>query len=187
MSTPQRPSITDLVAMHEPARRRIVDLLAARGPSQVGTLARELDAQVGSISHHLRMLERAGVVERAPELATDGRTSWWRLVERTWAWSPEDFDGPAEHHQAVTAQGLNTRHQAELLRSWRSRAAEAGPAWREAAFSTDLTTRATAAELADLAQRLDATVDEWLASFDRDDDQEREPVFVFAHGFPFQP
>ena len=73
-------TIDVLRAVHHPTRRRIIEYLYINGDSQVGSLARDLDQQVGSISHHLRMLERAGVVERAPELAVDGRTSWWRAV-----------------------------------------------------------------------------------------------------------
>ncbi len=71
-------TIDVLRAVHHPIRRRIIEYLYINGDSQVGALAKDLEQQVGSISHHLRMLERAGVVERAPELATDGRTSWWR-------------------------------------------------------------------------------------------------------------
>ena len=59
-------SIEILRAVHHPTRRRMVDFLYLHGPSQVGTLARELGEQVGSISHHLRMLERAGVVAHVP-------------------------------------------------------------------------------------------------------------------------
>src|SRR6478672_4310172 len=92
-------SIEILRAVHHPTRRRMVDFLYLHGPSQVGTLARELGEQVGSISHHLRMLERAGVVAHAPELSTDGRTSWWRLEQDTLTWSAEDFDGAAERTQ----------------------------------------------------------------------------------------
>ncbi|WP_425577467.1 ArsR family transcriptional regulator [Nocardioides endophyticus] len=43
----------------------MVDYLYLHGPTQVGTLARELGEQVGSISHHLRMIERAGIVAPA--------------------------------------------------------------------------------------------------------------------------
>ncbi|WP_448630094.1 ArsR/SmtB family transcription factor [Cellulomonas soli] len=59
-------AIDVLVAVHHPLRRRLLDYLSVEGPAKVGTLAAHLDQQVGSISHHLRMLERVGVVERAP-------------------------------------------------------------------------------------------------------------------------
>src|SRR6478609_9324059 len=113
--TSGRTPIETLRAFHHPTRRRMVDYLYLHGPTQVGTLARELDQQVGSISHHLRMLQRAGVVAPAPELATDGRTSWWRLEQDTLSWSVEDFDGAADRTQARAAQRLNIDHQLAKL------------------------------------------------------------------------
>ncbi|GEP38287.1 transcriptional regulator [Nocardioides psychrotolerans] len=179
--------MSELIAFREPLRRRLVDLLAARGPCTVSTLAREVGAAVGSVSHHLRALEKAGFVEPAPELATDGRTSWWRLVDKTWSWSLEDFDAPADQHRARGAERLAVRHQGEMLRAWAARRDRCPETWRRAAFSTEVNTRATPAELADLLTRLDTTLDEWLGSITRDDDQEREPVVFFGYGFPFRP
>src|SRR5690625_328126 len=101
-------SIEILHAIHHPTRRRIIDFLFVYEPSQVGALARAFNQQVGSISHHLRVLERAGVVARVPELAEDRRTSWWRLDRTTISWSLDDFAGnPADRAQAKAAERLN--------------------------------------------------------------------------------
>ncbi|WP_309648301.1 helix-turn-helix domain-containing protein [Nocardioides sp.] len=183
-TTGDTTDLSDLVAFHDPVRRRLVDVLTGHGPSTVTSLARALDLRVGSVSHHLRTLERAGFVEPAPELATDGRTSWWRLVDRTWHWSPEDFDQPADRHRARAAQRLAARHQGQVLNAWAARQGEHEAEWRRAAFSTEVTTRATAPELAALLERLDATVQEWLGGITRDDGQQREPVTFFGYGLP---
>lgn len=182
MATP----IETLRAAHHPVRRRIIDHLAS-GPAQVGTLARVFDQQVGSISHHLRMLERAGLVERAPELATDGRTSWWRIGDASLSWSVEDYDSPAERTEAKAAQRANLDFQLEKLSRWMRSRDKAPAEWRRASFSNDSSTTATAAELTELSERLQATFREWSKGIDRDDGQQREPVFVFAHGFPARP
>jgi DNA-binding transcriptional ArsR family regulator len=182
------PSIETLQAVHHPTRRRVIAYLFLHGPSQVGTLARALDQQVGSISHHLRMLERVAVVARVPELATDGRTSWWRLDQASISWSVEDFaDSPADRAQAQAAERLNIDHQLGRLSAWKRRQETMGPDWRRAAFTTDLLATATPAELAALADAMVRTWNTWRESIDRDDGQAREPVFVFAHGFPTQP
>lgn len=55
------------------------------------------------------------------------------------------------------------------------------------AFNTESLAWATPDELADLQDRLRATLDEWRASIDTDDDAPRKPIFFFAHGFPMQP
>jgi DNA-binding transcriptional ArsR family regulator len=181
-------SIETLRAVHHPTRRRMVDFLYLHGPCQVGTLARELGEQVGSISHHLRMLEKAGVAAQVPELATDGRTSWWRLEQTSMRWSVDDFgDDPAERTQAKAAERLNIDHQLGRLAAWKREAAQADPAWRRAAFSSDFLALATPDELATLQESLTKVVQEWRAGIDTTDGEPREPVFVFAHGFRSQP
>jgi DNA-binding transcriptional ArsR family regulator len=181
-------TIETLRAVHHPTRRRMIDLLHLHGPSQVGTLARELGEQVGSISHHLRMLERAGVVAPAPELVTDGRTSWWRLVESSMSWSVDDFaDNAADRTQAKAAERLNLDHQLSKLAAWKRESERADPAWRGAAFSADFIALATPAELAELQDALVRTVREWQDALPAGDGAAREPVFVFAHGFRSRP
>ena len=97
--------ISVITAVHHPLRRRIYDYLLLYGTSQVTTLARSLGSQVGSISHHLRMLERAGLVERDQDPSGDRRTSWWKPARRGLTWSAEDFaDSPADALLAREAQ-----------------------------------------------------------------------------------
>jgi len=185
--TSGRTPIETLRAFHHPTRRRMVDYLYLHGPTQVGTLARELDQQVGSISHHLRMLQRAGVVAPAPELATDGRTSWWRLVESSMSWSVDDFADAAERLQAKGAQRANIEHHVAKLATWIRESEQADPEWRHAAFSSDALAMASPAELEQLAEALRLATLEWRRGIDVDDGTERRPVFVFHHGFPTRP
>lgn len=190
IDAPSVAVVTDidrLRAVHHPVRRRIIDYLHLHGPSQVGALASALDQQVGSVSHHLRMLQRAGVVEPAPELATDGRASWWRVLDSSMSWSIDDFDTPGDRMVARAAQRANIDHELRKLSEWHKSADRAPEEWRRAAFSIDFSTTATADEVADLMRRFQDALDAWHDSIDRRDGAEREPVFVFAHGFPTQP
>lgn len=181
-------TIETLRAVHHPTRRRIIDYLFVHGASQVGALASGLEQQVGSISHHLRMLERVGIVARAPELADDGRTSWWRLEQTSLSWSVDDFaDSPADRAQAKAAERLNIDHQLSRLAAWKQSSERLGGRWRRAAFSSDTVAMATPEELSALNEALTRTWRDWRESIDRDDGQDRRPVFVFAHGFPTQP
>ncbi|HJA03411.1 MAG TPA: ArsR family transcriptional regulator [Candidatus Microbacterium stercoravium] len=113
-----------LRVLYHPDRRRILDVLTARGASRVGDIASALDMQVGSVSHHLRMLESEGFVERADDLRTDGRTSWWRSVPRSFAWSVDDFadDGSdaalaRDEHRARNARRPPRRHVCDPRRA----------------------------------------------------------------------
>jgi len=164
-----------------------MDFLYLHGPSRVGTLARELGEQVGSISHHLRMLERAGIVARAPELATDGRTSWWRLEQESIRWATDDFEHPAERVQAKAAERLNLDHHLSKLAEWKRDSEQAGRVWRRASFSSDAVAMATPAELERLAEALRRVTREWRDGIDQEDGAERRPVFVFTYGFPTRP
>ena len=172
--------ISVITAISHPLRRRILDRLLLHGETQVGALARALDAQVGSISHHLRMLQRAGVVEQVDAPDGDRRTSWWRLARRSFTWSASDFDSPADALIAREAQRANIRHQLDRLQRWHRVSLQS----EATGFATDTLAWATQDELTALMDRLTALVDDWRAGIDRDDGQERMPVFFFAHGFP---
>lgn len=65
------------LALSHPARRRIVERLAA-GPASVGTAARGLGISKPAVTKHLKVLEEAGVISRAVQ----GRTHVLRLAPR---------------------------------------------------------------------------------------------------------
>lgn len=179
--------IEAITAVHHPMRRRIIDYLALHGASQVTTLAKALGQQVGSISHHLRMLERAGIIERADDPTGDKRTSWWQPVRQSFTWSVDDFaDSPAAAMLAKEAERANIATQIGRLQAWQRRTTPM-PEWSNAAFSTDTLAWATPEELTELSAALRATMNAWRNAIDREDGAERLPVFVFAHGFPTAP
>jgi DNA-binding transcriptional ArsR family regulator len=197
-----RVPLDDLTAVHHPVRRRILEHLALHGPDTVGGLAAGLGQQVGSISHHLRVLDRSGFVAAAPELARDRRESWWRGVPRPLSWSVADFaDAPADRLLAATAERANLDHHVGKVLAWL--AERYGPdggwssTWQLAAFSTDSWANATAAELRELGRRLNELVVGWAEDcraaaareeeLDEADRPERLPAFVFAHGNPSRP
>lgn len=179
--------ISVITAVHHPLRRRIYDYLLLYGTSQVTTLARSLESQVGSISHHLRMLERAGLVERVEDPSGDRRTSWWKLARRGFTWSADDFvDSPADALLAREAQRQGIRMQIDRLQRWQRRHDDPAYAAYDAP-NTETTAWASPDELRDLSARILRTLEEWRESVDLDDGQQRTPIFVFAHAFPTTP
>jgi DNA-binding transcriptional ArsR family regulator len=176
-----------VTAIHHPTRRRIVDHLVLHEPAQVTAIARALDLQVGSVSHHLRMLRKAGVVEQVRDSDGDGRTSWWRMARTRFSWSVEDFASPAEQLQAREAERANVTNQLQHLKRWYDRKQDDDTDWPRAAFSSDSLAWATSDELAELDGLLKETLDRWRDSIDTADGQTRSPVFFFAHGFPTGP
>jgi DNA-binding transcriptional ArsR family regulator len=186
-TTQRQADVDKIAAMAHPVRRRLLDLLAVDGPATVGSLADRSGERVGSVSHHLKMLARAGLVEEAPELARDRRESWWRVVRASWAWSVTDFDGdPAGKVVADAAERDQLRACVEKAHSWFDHRTDYDRPWREAAFSTTTWLNLTADELTELGRRIAETMRDFARDIP-DDDQERDSVYVFAYALPAQP
>ena len=187
LACPSVEDISVITAVHHPLRRRIFDYLLLYGTSQVTAIAKALDSQVGSISHHLRMLERAAVVERVADPSGDRRTSWWAVARRGLTWSTDDYaDSPADALLAREAQRQGIRMQIERLQRWHRRRQEPNHAGYDGS-NTETTAWASPDELRDLSARILDTIRSWQDSIDLDDGQERTPIFVFAHAFPTEP
>jgi DNA-binding transcriptional ArsR family regulator len=182
--------ITDsrvLAAMAHPLRRRLMDVLKVHGPSTATALARHTDQAVANVSHHLRVLAAAELVEPAPELARDRRERWWRLASANLQWSSTDFqEDAASAAVADAAQRLTLEHHVHVARQWFAATDAEREAWSEA-FTTAHWLRLTPAELGDLAGQVNELLDRWAGRAAPDDGQRRDPVFVFAIGVPGQP
>lgn len=80
MSAPADPLVDALKAAGEPTRLRILALLR-RGDLSVGELVQILDQSQPRLSHHLKTLTTAGLVERLPE----GSWVFYRAQTKGWA------------------------------------------------------------------------------------------------------
>ena len=100
-------------AVADPTRRAILDTLA-RGEVTVGELAARFPISLNGVSKHVKVLERAGLVERSVR----GREHWLRL-------QPEPLREAARwltHYRAFWDTRLDAL-EALLVRQQRSRAA----------------------------------------------------------------
>lgn len=177
-----------LAAMAHPLRRRLLTLLDVDGPAMASTLAGRTGQAVGNISHHLKVLGAAGLIEEAPELARDRRERWWRRTAGPVRWSTRDFAGDAATEAiAKAAVSVNLDYQLGQLRSWAEAPEERKARWTEGPFSTDDWLRLDDAELAEFGAELIALIRRWADREVPDDGRDREPVFVFAHAVPGTP
>ena len=61
-------SLSELLkAASDPTRRRILTLLAQNGPMRVTDIHRQFDMSLNSVSKHIKVLERVGLVARRTE------------------------------------------------------------------------------------------------------------------------
>ncbi|MFA3917883.1 ArsR/SmtB family transcription factor [Ruegeria hyattellae] len=61
------PLTTILKAASDPTRRAILTQLAQQGPLRVTDIARRFDMSLNSVSKHIKVLEKAGLVSRRTE------------------------------------------------------------------------------------------------------------------------
>jgi DNA-binding transcriptional ArsR family regulator len=177
-----------LTAMAHPLRRRLLDVLAVDGPATASMLADRTTQAVGNISHHMRILSEAGLVEEAPELARDRRERWWRKPDRplTWSSATGTEDAAVEVVEAAAA-ALNLERQIDFVRRALDPTPEERERWTEGPFSTDSWLRVTPSELTAFAAEINEVILRWSHREIPDDGQERYPVFTFARAVPARP
>lgn len=177
-----------LAALAHPLRRRLLNLLNLNGPATATTLAQLTGQAVGNISHHLRVLAAAELIEEAPELARDRREHWWRRAAQTMRWSASDFaDDAAADAVARAAESLNLDYQFTVARQWLQAPDEETGWWPTGPFSADGWLRVTDAELAEFSSQIVGLITRWTRRQLPDDGQQRGTVFVFARGVPARP
>jgi DNA-binding transcriptional ArsR family regulator len=173
-----------LAAMSHSLRRRLLELLHLDGPATASMLAAKTSQAVGNISHHMKVLAAAKLVEQAPELARDQRERWWRRSAETLRWAAADFpDDPV----AEAAEVLVLDHQTAVAREWIAHRQSYPEAWRGAPFSIDTWIRLSAEELDELNERVFLMISEFENRTEPGDGVERRPVFFAARASLGQP
>jgi DNA-binding transcriptional ArsR family regulator len=186
--TQRRADISKIAAIHHPLRRRLMEMLGVDGPATASQLAERSGQLVGNVSHHLKMLAKAGLIEEAEELAKDRRERWWRSVPMSLSWSVADMEGnTADELVAEAAEQQNLSHHVDKVHQWFEHRGNYSRDWVQAAFATEYWLRLTSEELVELTEKLSDVIADFQRSVDLEDGQAREPVFVFAHAVPAKP
>jgi len=181
----QIDDVRALAALGHPDRVRLMDALAVHGASTTTTLAQSLVLATGSISHHLKVLEAAGLVRPAQEAAVDRRERRWALVTRGMRWSVADFRGqPAGEAAAVSAEAVFLAGQYEKARAFLETGEQP---WDAAAYSSHVWLHLTPEELMRLGRELDELLLRWRRREIPDDGADRSTVLAFARAFPTVP
>lgn len=171
------PSQEMLRALAHPLRLQLVERLTRRGTARAADLAAEMGVPANSLSYHLRMLARGGVLEEAPEEAQDRRDRVWRLRQSSFlagsdASEPAEDPGGASGQQddyaaasaAVSLAALEWVRSAWIAETSQARAADQAGARREGLgtmHSTSLLLTMRQAE--ELGERADALLREFAA------------------------
>lgn len=180
----QVDDVQALASLANPDRARILDALSVQGPSTTSELASALGRATGSISHHLKVMVDAGLVESA-EAGDDRRQSRWRLVTRGLRWvSRPDDERPAREAAGTAADLVLLRRDAEQARQFLQ---NSGPPWSAAAYAAHVWLRLDPGELTEFGRQLEEFLLGWRRREIPDDGTERTTVLAFARAFPAEP
>ncbi|RCG14253.1 ArsR family transcriptional regulator [Streptomyces diacarni] len=115
-----------LKALAHPLRLRILRRLSVSGPATATTLAAALGENTGTLSYHLRQLERAGFIEDDPDHSPGGRERWWRGVRGLDIRRPEKTDLTAAEAAVIgELDRLRMAEDIELARRYTEEAVDA--------------------------------------------------------------
>jgi DNA-binding transcriptional ArsR family regulator len=170
-------------AMAHPTRLRLLGELRARGPQSVGLLCASVGEAAGSVSYHLGVLAKHGLVLEAPEHARDRRERWWRAAHDLTSWdTAEGLADPALRDALGELRASVLQRYAEQLRDYLRREPSLPAEWVRAATSGDELLHLTSDGLAQLTSELHALLQRWAGRSDPDADG-AEPVTVIVHAF----
>jgi len=175
-----------LKSLAHPLRVRIYDELSSYGPMTASGLAARLGESSGSMSYHLRQLERAGLV-REDESRGRGRERWWERRPGSIA-IPDARNLPPGSAERLAVKFLEDEWYRTREQNFREYVAEGeyvfGPEWLDVATSDTINLRLTPEQLHGLVADIDAALKKYLDAYKRTPSPGSRPVQIHVNAFP---
>lgn len=175
-----------LKSLAHPLRVRIYDELSSYGPFTASGLGERLGESSGSMSYHLRQLERAGLV-REDTTRGKGRERWWERTPGSIA-VPDARTLPPGSADRLAVKLLEEewfRSREQNLREFIVEGEHVfGDEWLDIATSDTINLRLTPEQLAGLVTDLDAVLAKYLAAYKRTPSPGSRPVQIHVNAFP---
>ncbi|MGO2993616.1 MAG: winged helix-turn-helix domain-containing protein [Brachybacterium alimentarium] len=171
-SPPTHATQEQLRALAHPLRLDIVHRVGHRGTARAADLAADLSIPANSVSYHLRILARGGVIEEAPEAARDRRDRVWRLTQTSFYFGNGTRSADGTDGDYLAASGAASLAAFDRMRSaWAARLSRqsTGPDVDDelsSLYASDL--RISAAQVRELNSLIQTTLAEYNA-LNRDD------------------
>lgn len=179
-------STTALKSLGHPLRIRIYDELSSYGPLTASGLGERLSESSGSMSYHLRQLERAGLVREDTSRGT-GRERWWERTPGSVA-VPDPQDLPPGSAERLAAKLVEDEWLTIRDRNYRDFVADGphvfGKEWLEVATSDTVNLRLTVEQLAELVAEIDAVFLKFGERYKRTPTPGSMPVQIHLNAFP---
>ena len=186
MAKETRTTISDpeaIAALTHPVRLNLLNHLMAFGPATASACARAVGDTPSNCSYHLRLLAKHGWVA-AGESADARERPWRALITGFSVGGPSDDPDSPSGRRAAALAALSLHRDQQMARDVLTRPAKLSPSWRRAATHNSYTLRMTAAELTELAIRLDALIRPYIAATRDDADAASALVHLDVSAFP---
>lgn len=183
MELPPRRRVTDVALMNalaHPLRASLLRLLMAVGPRTASECAEHVGSTASNCSWHLRQLAKFGLVE--PTDGSDARQRPWRATVVGLELG-ELADDPAMRtaQRAVLAGALAEEHT--LTQRFLDHADDLPDDWRTTGALDTYALTVTAAELAELAVKVDALLRPYVSTIRTDPPADARPVHAGFRAF----
>src|ERR1022692_2996331 len=140
-------------ALAHPLRRDLMSIIGRLGRATTADAARELGISHGLASHHLRQLAKYGFVEQVK--GKDHRERPWRMVSTSYNWAGATATPEGSHAVDVLEQVFAEQALDDFLK-WQQRGKQWPEPWQKYAGLGLSTVYLTQAELAGIAEAVDA-------------------------------
>ena len=167
-----------LKALANPIRRRVWAEIARLHYARAADLAQLLDVPANTLSFHLRVLAKAGLIHEAPEQARDRRDRVWTTTKGGLTLGTPDAPvaDVALGNAVLTGYVAETQHLMERVSAWAMEFATGRDTQVKGAM-TNYTLRLSRERFVELADRIDSVLEEFR---DRDEDGHTWQLSIIA-------
>jgi len=174
-----------LRALAHPLRIQIYDILSQYGAQTASSLAERLGESSGSTSYHLRALAKHDLI-REVEGKGSGRERWWeRPVGGVTFANAEAMKSPSGRAatQIVMTEYFRRRHE-QLMEFVNRGFAQTPDQWQDGSLLSTATARLTPEQSLEVAERVQAIIDETVDKYRNQQGENVRPVSMRADIFP---
>ncbi|HEV7646842.1 MAG TPA: helix-turn-helix domain-containing protein [Actinophytocola sp.] len=180
---PPRRKVRDvelLSALAHPLRAALLRYLMAVGPRTASECADAVGSTASNCSWHLRQLAKFGLVEATG--GGDGRQRPWQATVVGLDLGEFD-DDPATRAAQLAVFGTSLGEEQKLTQRFFERIDELDPGWRRAGIFNGYTLALNAAELTELADKIDDLVRPYASTIREDPPPDARPVYAGFRAF----
>lgn len=186
---PGRDNVLEMQAVRalaHPLRIRILDELSMFGPLTASGLGERLSESSGSMSYHLRQLEKHRIVREVGGKGS-ARERWWERVPGSIS-VPEPRDFPAGSAERLATQLVedewNRGREAAFHEFVRDGEAVFGPEWLDVASFDTINLRLTPEQLHQLVTDIDEVLWRYIGAYKTTPSPGSRPVQIQLNAFP---